>query len=134
MLATRITIGELDRRIKIQRPVITDGTAGSDIINSWSDVVTVWCSIKERIGNESIEADRLTYNELTIFTIRYREGINVQMRIILGSVIYQIVSVTNSYDRNRGAERKGFLELAAEIVDNVIVDSGFTTGFTEGYR
>lgn len=137
MLASKVTIGQLDQRIRIQEPVITDGSAGSDIVSSWADVVTVWASVTQRLGGESMEADRLTYNESTLFTIRYREGLNVRMRVVLGTFAYQIVSITQKYfDRHRGGERKGFLEIVGEIVDNdtIELESGFTTGFNTGYR
>lgn len=133
MLVTKVSIGQLDRRIRIQRPVITDGAAGSDIISSWEDVVTVWAMVTPRLGYEAIEADRNTYNESTVFTIRYREGLNVQMRIVMPPFSYQIVSITERYDRY-GSERKGHLEIVGEVVDNLIFDSGFTDGFNEGFR
>lgn len=112
MLATRVRIGELDRLITIQEPVITNGTAGSDIIDTWTDLDDVYAKVTEKTGTEGVEAGRNTYLQSTIFTIRYYAGLNTRMRIIYSGFVYAIVSITEN-----GGARSGFLDIVAELKD-----------------
>lgn len=113
MLRRGVNIGELDRRITFQEPVYERGSANSDVISSWNDFDTVWARVNDRLGNEVAEADRVTHIQTTLFTIRYREDITLDMRIIYGGFIYRILSppIANK------ANRKGFLDITAEFQD-----------------
>ena len=134
MLTTSVQVGKLDRRITIQEPVYGINDHNEKVISSWSTVETVWAKAEQRQGSEVVDADRLTYYETTIFTIRYRSDLNVRMRIIWDSVPYRIFSIVE-----HKSSRKGYLEIAAEIIDNetVVVDGGafsdeeFSTAFSQ---
>jgi SPP1 family predicted phage head-tail adaptor len=121
MLATSVPVGKLDRRITIQEPVYGTNEHNEKVISSWSNVATVWARVEQKQGSEVVDADRLTYYETTIFTIRYRSDLNVQMRIIWDSIPYRIFSITE-----HKAARKGYMEIAAEVIDNetVVIDGG----------
>ena len=119
MLKTTVQVGNLDRRITIQEPVYTTNDHNEDEITDWSNVATVWASASQKQGSEVVDADRVTYYETTIFTIRHRTGLNVRMRIILDTVPYRIFSITE-----HKSSRKGYLEIASEIMDNTTVDIG----------
>lgn len=111
-LSTKTSIGSRDKKITIQRAIIIDGSANSDIVESWEDVCAPWARITSNLihGHEQYEADRLTAEQVTIFNIRYRAGLDKKMRIIWGSFIYQIVAII---DNNRKIE----LDLKAELLD-----------------
>lgn len=120
MLATGVQIGKLDRRIIIQSPVYENNDHNEDQITGWENVVTVWARADQRQGNEVIDAERLTYYETTLFTIRHRTDLNVRMRIIFGTVPYRIFSITE-----HESSRNGYMVIAAEVMDNTtVVTSG----------
>lgn len=131
MLATSVPVGRLDRKITIQEPVYENNDHNEDEIIDWESFVSVWARAEQKQGSEVVDADRVTYYETTIFTIRHRTDLNVRMRIIFDSVPYRIFSITE----HKGA-RKGYMEIAAEIMDNTTVTVGvgaFDTGFDEGF-
>lgn len=137
MLEAGVRIGKLDRKITIQEPVYTTNDHNEDEISDWDNVATVWAKTEQRQGSEVVDADRVTYYETTIFTIRYRADLNVRMRIIFQSIPYRIFSIVE----HKGS-RKGYMELAAEVMDNIIVDveepvggdAGFDYGFDFGFE
>lgn len=114
MLTTRTRIGELDRQIVIQEPVVTNGSANSDIIDSYTEFETVWAKITEKTGTEGVEAGRNTYLQSTIFTIRYISGLNTRMRITFNGFVYWIVSITET-----AGSRRGYLDIVAELKDTL---------------
>lgn len=118
MLSTKISVGSLDRRIKIQSPVIIDGDANSDIVSSWTDFAEVWAKVTKKggasgEGSEYVYAHRLTYDQSSVFTIRYKAGLKTTMRIVYKSQPYLITSITEN-----NASRDRFLDIVGELVDN----------------
>lgn len=128
MLETGIRIGKLDRKITIQEPVYANNDHNEDEIVDWGNVATVWAKTEQRQGSEAVDADRVTYYETTIFTIRHRTDLNVRMRIVFQNEPYRIFSITE----HKGT-RKGYMEIAAEVMDNVLVDADETPGETSGF-
>jgi SPP1 family predicted phage head-tail adaptor len=121
MLASKINIGELDRRVTIQYKVITQNDFNEDQESGWDDVQDVWAKVVERTGNESQQADRLTTNRAVSFTIRWRSDIDKDgqitinsvkyiARIVYGGFAYDIVSVID-------IGRKRFLEIVTQFSD-----------------
>lgn len=118
MLSTKISVGSLDRKIVIQSPVVIDGTANSDIVSNWTDFATVWAKVSKKggasgEGSEQVYAHRLNYDQSSVFTIRYKEGLKTTMRIVYKSKPYLITSITE----NNGS-RDRFLDVVGELVDN----------------
>lgn len=136
MLEAGIRIGKLDRKITIQDPVYVNNDHNEDTIADWTEIARVWAKTEQRQGSEVVDADRVTYYETTFFTIRYRDDLNVRMRIIFQSVPYRIFSITEP----KGT-RKGYMEIAAEVMDNILIDvdlpgggAGFDYGFDFGFE
>lgn len=136
MLTTSVPIGKLDRRITIQEPVYATNDHNEDEISDWSNVVSVWARAEQKQGSEVVDADRVTYYETTIFTIRYRSDLNVRMRVVFQSIPYRIFSIVEM----KGS-RKGYMEISAEVMDNLVVDveapagqAGFDYGFDFGFE
>ena len=132
MLATKVPIGKLDRRITIQQPVYTTNDHNEDEITSWTTVATVWARTEQKQGNEVVDADRLTYYETTVFTIRHRDDLNVRMRIVWNTIPYRIFSIAE-----HESSRKRFLSIAGEVIDNETVDVEgfeFTEEFSEEFN
>lgn len=110
MLASRVNIGELDRRVTIQRKTTERDAFNQPTITSWETLFTVWAKVDEAPGNETYESDQLTAVRLTRFTIRYRDGISEQDRIAFDERFYDIVSITKP-------DRKRTLQLKAKLLD-----------------
>lgn len=103
MLQSKEQIGKLDRRITFQEKVIGDNVSNEDEETGWQDIETtpeVWANVEEKSGTEEFKADQLNGVKLSHFYIRYRNDLNVKLRIVYGSDLYDIQSIL-ALDRNR---------------------------------
>jgi len=86
---SEISIGALSQRFALQAPVRTDDGGGGASV-AWSLVAEVWGALRPVTGGEVVEADgvrgRLTHE----IWIRYRGGIEPDMRFVLGPRIFDI--------------------------------------------
>ena len=84
--------GRLNRRCTLQAP----GTAQDELgqpIPGWTDVATVWGDVRLRSGLESVKAGAVVSTVQASVRIRYRTGINAGMRVLVGSVPYEVLAV-----------------------------------------
>lgn len=74
--------GKLRHRVTIQRPVETKGPFG-EVVTTWE---TVWANVAAAIenlrGNKFFAAQQINPNVTTEITVRYREGVTNDMRVI----------------------------------------------------
>jgi SPP1 family predicted phage head-tail adaptor len=85
-------IGEYNRRITIETRVGGKDSSG-DPNDSWVLVVKTWAK-KEDLSGREFFAAQADQNEITTrFSIRYREGLQEKMRIVLGAKGYNIEAV-----------------------------------------
>ncbi|GAB4274628.1 phage head closure protein [Thermincola ferriacetica] len=84
---------ELRHRITIQQNNGTTTDSEGIPIENWFDVVTVWARIRDLSGREYFAAQQVQAEVSTEITIRYREGINTNMRVKYGSRIFGIQSI-----------------------------------------
>jgi len=105
--------GELRTKIRIQYEQTT-GT-GSFATKSWVDVGSMAASDTPKYipsqwvnvhGTEAWIADSVQAQLGATVTIRYRTGITPACRVLLGSTVYQIVSLDNIRQRNEWLEIK----------------------------
>lgn len=104
--------GDLNRRITIQEHVQGQHGDGQPF-DEWQDVATVWANVKGQSGLGTIKASGDVPLSVTrySFRIRYRTGLDSEMRVLLGSDAYDITSVQMDEDSrewtdlvcNRGA-------------------------------
>lgn len=99
MLQSREQIGKLDRRITFQSMIVGSDESNADVEAGWEDVATVWASVTDNTGHESLQADQMAAVRSTEFTIRHRT-IDEKWRISFDGDLYDIVSVKRP-DRNR---------------------------------
>lgn len=113
MLQDRLRAGEFDREIIILEPVYSVGSANSNHIDSWSPITNSVMMAKrtETKGTEVVVNDRLTFVQKTIFSIRYRSDVSTINRVRFDSVLYEIISVTETQGRRR------FLDLVCNRLD-----------------
>lgn len=117
MLAHKFLIGHMDREIYFIQPVITDGDSNEDKITDWELIATdpmVNAKKFDVSGNTNVIDDRMTYFQNTEWTIRYRDDINMRMRIVYNSQVYEILSITEAEQtRNR------FLRITSNLLDQI---------------
>lgn len=90
-----LAAGSLNRQITIQKPGAGKDPAGQPM-KAWVDVATVWANVKSQTGmgvvtgeQSGVEASVTRYS----FRIRYRQGLDASMRVLMGSTVYDITSV-----------------------------------------
>ena len=109
-------IGKLDRRVTIIEPVKSTGTSNEDKITAWTALDTVpevWASLAVSRGSVSVDADRVVYSQISNWVIRFRTGLNIEMRLVDGNgKVYQILSIAEIN------ERKRYLNLTTNLIDN----------------
>lgn len=101
--------GRLNRRCQLQSPSQSVDELGQPI-PGWTDVATVWASIRHLSGVESIKADAAVSTVKASIRIRYRTGLNAGMRVVHGAQVYSIEAVMPDVG---GRE---FVDLVAEVV------------------
>ena len=65
-----MTIGELDRRVTIEYPVIAVNTYGESAKDSWTAYRTVWANVEWKSGKEGDDSDKITAVTMVNFYIR----------------------------------------------------------------
>lgn len=90
------SVGELDTLITIQSRVLGTNVSNEDEETGWQDVIELRAARADKAGVLSWEAyrgDKLTTFLDSVFIIRYRTDITTAMRIICGTLIYDIKAI-----------------------------------------
>ncbi len=98
---TVLTAGELDRRVRIERPVAAKGIRGAGS-GSWELVATVYAGIRDLLPGNG-EQDGITTKRARV-RMRYRADVTSNMRIVVGTRILQIKSDPAEIGRRAGIE------------------------------
>lgn len=110
MLSAKQTIGALDRRITFQQKVYAVDESNQKTIVGWQDIPTtptVYAQVDESTGNEVIQGEQLTGLKMSTFTIRYRNDITIENRILYNGDKYDIHVIV-------AVSRKRFLRCSSE--------------------
>lgn len=102
----RIQAQDFDKRLLIQKPVISQNDIGEEII-VWTDVQTVWASIYPIKGSEAVRANQVLAEMDTRIGIRnpaFRDEMNAKWRATYKNRIYNFVSIANLESRNEAVE------------------------------
>jgi SPP1 family predicted phage head-tail adaptor len=93
--------GRLRHRVTIQRRLDVRDTYGDVAGGDWEDVASVWAAVEPLRGREFAELQRAGAEVTTRVVMRYRSGIEPQMRVKYGAHVYDIESVINVDERDR---------------------------------
>lgn len=109
--------GNLNRRIKIQRPSTIKDSVGAPS-RTWLDVATVWADIQPLSGREAVIASRISAQVTHQITVRYQSLFDnpqqvVQMRVLYKARIFNIHSALNEDEK-----RVQIILLASEGLDD----------------
>jgi SPP1 family predicted phage head-tail adaptor len=102
--------GKLNRRVTIQRRAEGEDAYGQPA-QGWADVVTVWAAIDDMKGRQFFAAQADQSQVHTKITIRYMAGVEAAMRVLHGTVVYDIHAVL-------GQDRIGLELMCARGVNN----------------
>lgn len=94
--------GKLDRRIEIKGATTAQDNAGQPIPTT-TVVATVWARVEQLRGREPFQGEQFNAQQVTIFTIRYRTGIDATMSIVHDGETYGIQSI-KEVGRREGLE------------------------------
>lgn len=117
MLRSQQKIGSLDREISFIQPVIETGTSNEDKIIGWELIDTdpnVNARKIEEGGSTAVQADRVTHSRATTWVIRYREDLNVRMRLVWDTQVYEIINVAEADEG-----RKRYMNVLTSLLDNI---------------
>lgn len=85
--------GKLDRRIVLQKRVVSKDTTGTRV-ETWADESTVWAEFVVARGKEIVVADAERTSQVQQFRIRYRTLNASDYRILYRSKFYDITGIT----------------------------------------
>lgn len=104
-------IGDLKHRVTIEAPART-GDGGGGFAEDWQpldDTPDVYAAIEQLSGSERLSLSQLGAVVTHRVKIRYRDDVTAKMRLVKGTAVYKIISVTDV----SGAQRD--LELLAAL-------------------
>jgi SPP1 family predicted phage head-tail adaptor len=91
--------GELDRRIDIDMKTIVQNSYGEEVL-TWATLCTVWASANIGVGKEFFAAKQIFAEATAVFRIRYRNDIDVSMRIFYSNRVFDIFNIQDAYENH----------------------------------
>lgn len=87
------------KRVTIQRPVSSQDVYGQ-MVNAWNDIATVWAKVEDLSGREYFQAQEVPTSQVTTrITMRWRNDVEPEMRIVAGDRIFDIESALDASGR-----------------------------------
>jgi len=95
-----MSIGKLNRRVKIQEETrTTDGAGG--FTRTWATIATVWGKLTPMSGREALDAAQQTNMQKFALKIRYRTGVSTAKRVLISDDVYNIRNSFNIDQKRR---------------------------------
>lgn len=119
MLKSKYHIGRFDRKITLMEPVEVSSVSGGPKRSGYTQIDNdpePWAMVTNKLGNEAVQNDQITHIQQSIFTIRYRTDLNLNVRIVHENKMYAIHSFAES-----GETRRRFLDITAEYVQEYVL-------------
>ncbi len=106
-----VTIGELNRRIDVER-LYEDRDEFGGVIGTWVIVGHVWAKVEAMSGSESIDDNQMKSSQKYRFVMRFYPMLETTHRILYMGKTYEIISTKDIVDKHR------FTEVIAKEVTN----------------
>jgi len=103
-----LNIGNLDRRITIERETETVAPSGN-VVKAWTPVATVWAELIQQTASEFFTGYGEAETGTVIFRVRYRPGITSSDRVTYEGTSYGIKEI-------KELGRRDALELRGEAL------------------
>lgn len=98
-----MNIGKFRHRITIQQTANVQDSDGS-VVEDWSVHAIAHASIEPISGREYFAAQSTQAEVTHRINMRYLAGVTPKMRVVFGSRVFEILSVINVDERNRGLQ------------------------------
>lgn len=101
-----INIGVMDRRVTFQYKPEMETEFNSTKKGDWTNIPTspvTWASVDNHPGNEVVNGNRVSFDQVTIIRIRYRSDLKTDMSFLLDGVRYMITSIIETKGTRRTA-------------------------------
>jgi len=92
--------GKLRETITIQQPNETQNAYG-EIVQAWTTFATSRASVEPLQGREYFASKSVNADITIRFRMRYISGVTAKMRVLYGSMTFDIQSVINVNERDR---------------------------------
>jgi SPP1 family predicted phage head-tail adaptor len=99
----------MDRRITLQNYTTAANSLGQNVI-TYGTLATVWANVSFKKGKEGNDSDSEYPSRPVTFTIRFRDDVGNDDRIVWDGDVYEIISV-----HEVGYVRERWLEITAEL-------------------
>jgi SPP1 family predicted phage head-tail adaptor len=94
--------GELDRRIELQAATVTNDPDYNEEVLVWATYATVWARMEFHRSFEA-EAQGREYAQMALFfTVRWRDDIEAEHRIVYDGDTYEIIGRPRELGRRQG--------------------------------
>ncbi len=103
MRINNVTASEMKKRITIQQATISYDEIGGQIV-SWQDLATIWAKIEPMHNSEIFTNNKISARERAKITIRYRDDVDNNSRLLVDNTIFQIISIINKDKQNHSLE------------------------------
>lgn len=119
MLASKYRIGRFDRKVTLMQPVEVASTSGGRKFSGFELIdedPEPYAMVRNKLGSEVIANDEITHVQQTVFTLRYRTDLNLNVRIVHENKMYKIFSFAES-----GETRRRFIDITAEYDKEYVI-------------
>lgn len=104
-------IGALDRRIRIEAFTSTRDPDTNEEIRDWALLAEAWANRRDVSAREFFAAGGQNTEQLSVFTIRWRTGINQSLRVTHDGQVFDITGVSE-------IGRRQFLSLQGKALNS----------------
>jgi SPP1 family predicted phage head-tail adaptor len=104
-----MNIGQMDRKITIQRKSSSTVDAAGSPVESWSTHWRTWAKFVPMSGSESLRIERQVGSEIARFFVRFYDDITIKDRISFDGKLWDIQNI-------RELGRRESLEILAEAL------------------
>ncbi len=114
MLTSKNSIGQFDRKIAFMQPSSVNSVSLGPKYDGFELITNdpqPWAKVKNKLGDEVVSNDQITHVQQSVFTVRYRTDINLNVKIVHENKMYSIHSYAES-----GETRRRFLDITAEYL------------------
>lgn len=93
-------IGDLRHRVVLQKKEITVDELKQQTEN-WTDIASVWAAIEPLSGREYFAARQLNEEVSVKITIRYRDDVTSDNRLVFNNKVFEVLSVIDPRERGK---------------------------------
>jgi head-tail adaptor len=119
MLSARREVGRLDRRITLLQPVTGSSISGGPNITGYEPLDNdpePYARVRNKLGSEVVQNDQITHVQQSVFTVRYRTDLNLDVKIVHEDKMYAIHSFAEA-----GETRRAYTDITAEFLKEYVL-------------